>query len=294
MNFLQRINKAKVIYEPNQKLEIKTSFLSRYFFGFFYGLLLPSVALIEVILGFKAWVIVIPALIITLWQFVNIAGFISEMSANSKQALLLHKNTNQLNLINPKNTYQQLQKSKFLQVLVKLNQNSIRIKITNGIQEIGKYRLNNTEDLKNVLDGLMEIGDIEVIESFNISNGEVLQLKPKNKQLQKFSSLKISEVNNLINVLSISNPSNWFNINKNKNLIETQYKKIQISNIERIIIQRKYRKVAVFLVSKNKTKKVKLFQHKPTEVIAITDVRRLKDFFQQEILFNNINIEVFN
>lgn len=140
----------------------------------------------------------------------------------------------------------------------------------------------------------MEIADLEMVESFNTSKGEILQLKAKNKLLQSFSSLNITERNQVINISSIPDMSIWLHINKKQNHIKTRYKTYEILNIERLLIQRKRNKVSLFIVLKNKTKRVKIFTHKPVEVVAITDVRKLVDLLKKEVIFNNIPIEVIN
>jgi hypothetical protein len=289
MNFLQRIYKAEVIYEPNQKLKIKTSYFIRFFPIFFLVIWIGFVLLLNFILSFGAFVFGF----IFLWQYFNIFSFIKELSANSKENLLLVSNKNLLTT--KKNTQIfKLDNNHYLQISVKLRKHYININITNGVHEIGKYRLNSTEDLKNVLDGLMEIGELEMIESFNISNGEILQLKPKNKQLQVFSSLKIGQFNNVINILSIPNTANGFQIDENEKLIKTKYNSFQKRDIERIIIKRNRSKIDLFLLLKNKSKKIKIFTHKPKEVVAINDVRRLADLLKKETFFKNIEIEIFN
>lgn len=285
MNFLQRIYKAEVIYEPNQKLEIKTSCFIRFFPVFFFSVLIGSVLLTNwstIILG-----------VILMFQYTNIFLLIEELSANGKENLLIINNKNLPNSFK-KNKITALNSNHYIQLAIKLRKHYINIEITNGAVKLGKYRLNNTEDLKNILDGLMEFGDLEMMESFNISNSEVLQLKPKNKQLQPFSSLQITKINNVIKVLSIPNTANYLVINRNERLIKTSNKSYDIQTIEQFIIQRKRRKISVFITLKNKSKKVKVFIHQPKEVVAITDIRRLFDLLKNEMVLKNINIEILN
>ncbi len=289
MNFLQRIYKAEVIYEPNEKLEIKTSYFIRYFPIFFFTSLVGFVRITNSVFDFGAIVFGV----IFLFQYYNIFLFIEEINANGKENFFIINNE-KLPTILKKDTITNLNSNHYLQLFVKIRKYSINVKITNGAIELGKYRLNSTEDLKSVLDGLMEIGDLEMMESFNITNGEILQLKSKDKQVQAFSSLHVSDVNNIINILSIPNTSNGFQINRNGRLIKAKNKTYQIRKIERILIKRNRRKVVVFFVLKDKDKKVKIFTHKPVEVIAITDVRRLVNLLKNEKLLKNIEIEIFN
>ena len=179
----------------------------------------------------------------------------------------------------------------FIDLQVVSQKRSIKIYISNRGQGLGMFTLKTGDDLTKVIDGLMELLDLELVENIKMSFGELLSFKSKNMLIAPYSAVQIIELNHQLSIQSIPEPSKTITFDFAKKTIQKGRKTFDFTAIEQLLIEKNGYQQQVNLLLKNGKKK-SLFKHDTTEINVIRDSKLLKTTLENRQELQGIEIEL--
>lgn len=181
----------------------------------------------------------------------------------------------------------------FIDFFVTTTAENITVLIENQGQKLGLFRLASAKDLPVIIDGFTELLDLELVDSYKLSNKELLSFKSKQKAIAPYSALQLMELNDNLTIRSIVKAKQTLEFDfKNKKLQNGQ-KSIPFTDIQKIIILHYKEQHQVAIVQKNGQKEI-IFKNKTTEITAIRDAKRLKSILEQQQELSTIKVEIVN
>lgn len=179
----------------------------------------------------------------------------------------------------------------FIDLEVVSKKESIKIYIVNRGQSFGKFTLKTGEDLTKVIDGLVELLDLELVENRKLSKGEILSFKSKQSAIEPYSALQIMDLNDKLTIRSIPNLSKPLIFDFEKNLIQNGRHIFKIKDIHDIIIENLTSQSRVQLVLKQGEFR-HVFFHSTTEINAIRASKLLLETLDHRQELQGIAIEL--
>lgn len=279
-----KLTKAEIVRTENQ-LNIDTL---EHWIVWFYGAIF---FLLILMIGYSinieefAWLIAffliyVMQIIIGIMQKYNSDPLITQ--GNNLPKLLIPKESELANTVFPP--------PYFIDLTVISQKKSFNIYISNRGQKFGKFTLKTSDDLTTVIDGIVELLDLELLENRKLSEGEILSFKSKNSMLPAYSDIQIKTIPNQLILVSKTDSSKWTEFIFNKNEINNYRKSVDLTDVNKFLITDKAKiKLEVLL---NDGDKIELFRHSSTEITVIRDSKLLIETLENRQELQGIEIEL--
>lgn len=288
MNFLQKITKAKITRTENQ-LTLKVfpmwAIMSLYALVWlsFFGLIFYIYSWAAIIPIFLLAVVFAHSFGLVNWLIHKIHSYNLEITGHQMQSAILPKAPKFSNAI--------LAAPFFIDFFITTKGENIKILIENQGQKLGLFRLASANDLSVIIDGFTELLDLELVDSYKLSNKELLSFKSKQKAIAPYSAIQIMELKNNLTIRSVVKQSEELKFDFiNKKIIHHK-KSIPFTDIQKVIILNYKEQHQVAIALKNGQKAI-IFKNKSTEITAIRDAKRLKQILETQRELSEIEIEM--
>lgn len=216
------------------------------------------------------------------WLIYKVHSYNLEITGNELEQAILPKAPKFSNAI--------LKAPFFIDIFVTTTGDNIKVLIENQGQKLGLFRLASANDLSVIIDGLVELLDLELVDSYKLSNKELLSFQSKQKRIAPYSAVQILELKNNLTIRSVTEQINQLEFDFRTRQIKKGRESEELSNIQKILIvsYKAHNQVAIELKSGEKQV---IFKTKSSEITAIRDAQRLKNILEEQAGLGEIEVK---
>lgn len=287
---LNKITKTKITRTPNQltlkvfpmwaiMLAYALVYLSLLGFAFYlYG---SSMFL----LGFLGLVVLTYSFEMVSWLVHKVHSYDLIITGNEEQSAIIPKVPSYTNIV--------IRPPFFIDMFVTTQGERINVLVEFQGQKLGLFRLASANDLPVLIDSFTELLELELVDSYKLSNKELLSFRSKQKAIAPYSALQVMELKNNLTIRSIVKKNQQLEFDFVNKQLKNGRQIVEFTNIQQIIIvsHKEHQQVAIQLKNGQKTI---IFKNKTTEITAIRDAKRLKAILEKQPALSEIKIEIIN
>ncbi|MFK7948728.1 MAG: hypothetical protein AB8G11_14140 [Saprospiraceae bacterium] len=290
MNILNKIINTKITRTPN-KLILKV--FPMWAIMLVYALVYLSVLTFAfylsgwsmVLLFFLGLVVLTYSFEMVSWLVHKVHSYDLIITGNEEQKAIIPKVPSYTNIV--------IRPPFFIDMFVTSEGENIKVLIEFKGQKLGLFRLASANDLSVIIDSFMELLEVELVDSYKLSNKELLSFKSKQKAIAPYSAIQIMELQNNLTIRSIVKKNQKLEFNFIKKQIKNDNQTIDFTTIQQIIIVSHKEQQQVAIKLKNGQQNI-IFKNKTTEITAIRDAKRLKAILEKQPELSKIKIEMIN
>lgn len=293
MNFLDKIKKTKITRTADElTFKVFPMWAIMLFYAFVSLSLIGLLIWMFIILGWNPFAFAFFALVIFAYSFGMVNWLIHKIHSYN---LVITGNELQIAIYPkaPKFANAVLKSPFFIDMFVTTTGDNIKVLIENKGQKLGLFRLASANDLSLIIDSFVALLDVELVDSYQLSNKELLSFKSKQKRIAPYSAFQILELRNNLTIRSIVNYKEQFEFDFRNQQIKKGRKTIDINNIQQILIINNKERNQVVLKLKNGQKQV-IFKNKTSEITRIRDAKRLKTVLEKQQELSKIEIKTID
>lgn len=287
MNMLSKITKAKITRTENElTLEVFPiwaimSLYSLVFLGL-VGLRLYNNGFDVIISTFFLLVIFSYSFSLVRWLVYKFHSYNLGIIGGQQQAILPDA---------PKFSNAILTSPFFIDFYVTTAQQNITVLIENQGQKLGLFRLASANDLSVIIDGFTELLDLELVDSYKLSNKELLSFKSKQKAIAPYSALQVMELKDNLMIRSVIKQTEELKFDFINKKIQNRQQTFDFNEIQKVLIVNYEELQQVAIQFKTGQKEI-VFKNKTTEITAIRDAKRLQTILEKQAELGEIEIKL--
>lgn len=287
MNMLSKITKAKITRTENElTLEVFPiwaimSLYSLVFLGL-VGLRLYNNGFDVIISTFFLLVIFSYSFSLVRWLVYKFHSYNLGIIGGQQQAILPDA---------PKFSNAILTSPFFIDFYVTTAQQNITVLIENQGQKLGLFRLASANDLSVIIDGFTELLDLELVDSYKLSNKELLSFKSKQKAIAPYSALQVMELKDNLMIRSVIKQTEELKFDFINKKIQNRQQTFDFNEIQKVLIVNYEELQQVAIQFKTGQKEI-VFKNKTTEITAIRDAKRLQTILEKQAELGEIEIKM--